>query len=450
MPVRFLYIVLLTALCSFSATASTRRCRMFSYTCNTEHDSLALMAEADSTVIPASQTAAADTLPDDTTSGFGKVFDAFGKVISTAPLLEQQLADSLAKEVDDFDNLSKKKKRLFLSRFIDSRFEEWNNIDTTYIMPQLFDYAVMLQTTTSFESFSIRSLGEDKQTLRFAPNPSFRLGGYFGWRWLFWGYTFDIGGLLGNKHGNTKKTEFDLSFYTSKVGVDLYWRQTGNDFRCKNLNSLFNAENPRPEGLSDDFSGLDIMTRGVNVYYIFNHRHFSYPAAFSQSTCQRRSCGTFKLGLSFTYHKVSLDESKFDPLLLPHLNPTLFFKNVKYNDFSINFGYAYNWVFAKNWLFCISVAPGLAYNVTYYNAESIESGSVSEDASNFRHFSFDKLNVDFITRLGLVYNNTKYFAGMSFRFHSFDYKNRHVNMTNSFAYLNFYVGLNFKRKKGTL
>ena len=268
MPFRFLYIVLFTTLCSLSAAASTRRCRLLSCAYDSVPDSIIVTTAPDS-VIP---TATADSLANDSVGGFGIVFEAFDKVISTAPLLEQRLTDSLANEVDDFDKLSKKKKRMFLSRFIDDQFEEWNNIDTTYIMPQLYDYAVMLQTTTSFESFSIRSLGENKQTLRFAPNPTFRLGGYFGWRWLFLGYTFDVGGLLGNKHGNTKKVEWDLSFYTSKLGIDLYWRQTGNDFRCKNLNKLFSSDNPRPDGLSDDFSGLDIMTRGINVYYIFNHR----------------------------------------------------------------------------------------------------------------------------------------------------------------------------------
>ena len=120
---------------------------------------------------------------------------------------------------------------------------------------------------------------------------------------------------------------------------------------------------------------------------------------------------------------------------------------MKYNDYSINFGYAYNWVFAKNFLFCVSLSPGLAYNVTYYNADNIAAGSTTEQDTQFRHFSLDKLNIDFITRLALVYNNNKYFAGMSFRFHSFDYKNRHVNMNNSFAYLHFYLGFNFKKKK---
>ena len=408
-----------------------------------------LSIEGDSVIDDTVHAVHPDTLsePRDTTSAFEHVFNAFDKVLTTAPVLEQMLVDSLDMDSAEFVDLSRKKKLRLLGQFIDAQFTEWNNIDTTYIMPQLYDYAVMIQSTTTFENFTIRSLGDQQQTLRFSPNPTFRLGGYFGWRWLFLGYTFDIGGLLGHKHGNTKKQEFDLSFYTSKVGIDLYWRKTGNDFRYANLDDLFTAENPRPKGLSDDFSGLDIMTRGFNVYYIFNHRHFSYPAAFSQSTCQRRSCGTFKLGFSFTYHKVSLDESKFDPAIVPHLDPSLFFNNVKYNDFSINFGYAYNWVFRKNWLLSVSLSPGIAYNVTYYNADNIASGSEKEEDSQFRHFSFDKLDIDFITRVGLVYNNSKYFAGMSFRFHSFDYKNRKVGMNNSFAYLNFYVGMNFKKKK---
>lgn len=430
MSVRYLYILIVFMLCHTSAVARDD------------------YYPSDS-ISPLPRQAVADSLVEsqDTIKGFGRIFNVFDTVLDKAPLLEGLLTDSLVEGDKDFEDLSKRKQKKLIRKYLSDQFEEWNNIDTTFIKPQLYDFAVMLQTTNTFENFTIKSLGDNQQTLKFSPNPSFRLGGYFGWRWLFFGYNVDVGGVLGNKHGNTKKTEFDLSFYTSKVGVDLYWRNTGNDFRCTNLNSLFSETNSRPVGLSDDFDALDIMTRGFNVYYIFNHRYFSYPAAFAQSTCQRRSCGTFKMGFSLTYHKVSLDQDKISPLLKPHLDPDLFFNNVKYNDYSINFGYAYNWVFAKNWLFSISLTPGIAYNVTYYNADNIKAGAETEEDSNFRHFSFDKLNFDFITRMGLVYNNTKYFAGMAFRLHSFDYKNRKVNLSNSFAYLNFYIGFNFKRKK---
>ena len=151
--------------------------------------------------------------------GFGGVFNAFDKILTKAPVIEQLLTDSLVGEGKDFSDLSKRKQKRLIGKFLGDQFTEWNNIDTTYITPQLYDFALMLQTTTSFENFTLNSEGENKQTLKFAPNPSFRLGGYFGWRWIFWGYNIDMNGLFGNKQHNTKKVAFDFSFYTSKVGV---------------------------------------------------------------------------------------------------------------------------------------------------------------------------------------------------------------------------------------
>ncbi len=122
--------------------------------------------------------------------------------------------------------MSQHKKKKLLLDFLEEKIHDWNRIDTTYIMPQKYDWAVMLQNTNTFENFNIRSRGESKQTLNLAPRPTFRLGGYFGWRWLFLGYTFDVGGLLGHKNAQRQKTAIDLSFYTSKVGLDLFYRKT--------------------------------------------------------------------------------------------------------------------------------------------------------------------------------------------------------------------------------
>ena len=130
--------------------------------------------------------------------GFGGVFNAFDKILTKAPVIEQLLTDSLVGEGKDFSDLSKRKQKRLIGKFLGDQFTEWNNIDTTYITPQLYDFALMLQTTTSFENFTLNSEGENKQTLKFAPNPSFRLGGYFGWRWIFWGYNINMNGLFGN------------------------------------------------------------------------------------------------------------------------------------------------------------------------------------------------------------------------------------------------------------
>lgn len=374
----------------------------------------------------------ADTLETDTTSIAETVFD---------------LLDAAFDRYDNINELSKRKRKRLIRGYLGAQWEELNNIDTTYITPQLYDYAVMLQNTNTFENFSIKSSGPQKQTLSFAPKPTFRLGGYFGWRWLFLGYTFDVGSWFKKDSSKKQKTDITLSFYTSRLGIDLYYRETGNDFRCTNLNSLFSPAYPRPEGISDDFDGLNIQTRGINLYYIFNYRHFSWPAAFAQSTVQRRSCGTFKLGFSFTHHKITLDPTRLDARLEPFIDSSMYFDQVKYNDYGINFGYAYNWVFRKNWLVCASFTPAIAYNVVYVERENMQKNGAKEEFRRFLNFSDNRFNFDFILRLGLVYNNTKYFAGASFILHSFNYNNEQVRLQNAFGSLNFYVGLNFKRKK---
>ncbi|MBR3530586.1 MAG: DUF4421 domain-containing protein [Bacteroidaceae bacterium] len=374
-----------------------------------------------------------------------KIFDFIGKIFTNYPKFEDNLADSLNVSAEEFGNMSQHKKKKLLLDFLEEKIHDWNRIDTTYIMPQKYNWAVMLQNTNTFENFNIRSRGESKQTLNLAPRPTFRLGGYFGWRWLFLGYTFDVGGLLGHKNAQRQKTAIDLSFYTSKVGLDLFYRKTGNNYKVTNLNSIVKDGSK----VSDQFDGLNLQTRGMNIYYIFNHHYFSYPAAFSQSTVQRKSCGSFKLGFSFTHHKLSLDESRISDQLRPYIDESLLFNSVIYNDYNINFGYSYNWVFAKNFLLCASFSPGFAYNVTHYDAEHtpLPEEEKEETSDLLSWFKFRKLSMDYIIRLGLVYNDTKYFAGLSFIIHTFNYKNEQIRLNNSFGSLNFYIGFNFKKRK---
>ena len=48
-----------------------------------------------------------------------------------------------------------------------------------------------------------------------------------------------------------------------------------------------------------DFTGFQSNIKGLNAYWIFNHKHFSYPAAYSQSTNQRKSCGSLMAGFAY-------------------------------------------------------------------------------------------------------------------------------------------------------
>ena len=320
-------------------------------------------------------------------------------------------------------------------------FKGFNDIDTNYIEPQHYNYTLMLQNTNTYEVYRLKS--KSGQYVTFAPEPTYKVGPYVGWRWIFLGYTFDIKNIATSKN----KTEFDLSLYSSLFGIDLYYRKTGNDYRIREAH-LSDATG-RYELKGVPFSGLSVSVKGFDLYYIFNHKRFSYPAAFGQSTNQRRSTGSALLGIGYTTHKLDLDHEKLEEVVSSvtdkngngvKLDPGLKFKQVRYSSYSVSGGYAYNWVFAHNWLFAASLSLAVAYKKS--------DGDVDDHKSSFSigGFNFDDLNLDGIGRFGVVWNNTKYYAGMSTILHSFNYRKSQFSTNNMFGSLNFYVGINIGKK----
>lgn len=323
-------------------------------------------------------------------------------------------------------------------------FREFNMIDTTYIEPQHYNYTFMLQQTTTYEMYSLSD--KSGQKISFSPDMSVRLGPYFGWRWVFLGYTFDLKHLQA-KSNHTSKKEFDLSLYSSLLGIDLFWRQTGNDYKIdrlslgKDINTSSIKNTP--------FGGLKSSIRGFNLYYIFNHRKFSYPAAYAQSTVQRKSAGSFLAGIGYTRHRLDLDLKELESVIrnklgaeigedAAHVDTMLMTSKVKYTDLSVTGGYAYNWVFAKNFLFNASLSMGLAYNSS--------SSDVEHKSHTIKDFNFKNFNLDGVGRFGLVWNNTRWYVGTSAIIHSYNYKKKQFSTNNSFGSFNLYVGYNFCKK----
>lgn len=304
--------------------------------------------------------------------------------------------------------------------------------DDAYITPNYYNWTVMLQNSNYGEKYK---LSNGKQVIEFAPNFTYRLGGYIGWRWLFLGYSLDVGSLF--KHNkNAPKKDLQLSLYSSRVGCDLYYRKTGNNATIKSVTNVFGEGRTK---LNDvDFNGLNVAMKGINFYYIFNYKHFSYPAAFAQSTNQRRSCGTFKLGFLYSEHDVHFNAKAMPEPILSHLDTARFYDRVKYKDYAITFGYAYNWVFAKNWLACVSVDPAIGYKKSEIRAQKSEN--------LFKHL-IRNLNLDVVGRAAIVWNNSKYYAGASLVTNTYDYRKTAFTLTSSFGTLNFYAGFNFCLKK---
>ena len=116
------------------------------------------------------------------------------------------------------------------------------------------------------------------------------------------------------------------------------------------------------------------------------------------------------------------------------MSPSMNFNHIKYHDYSINAGYSYNWVFKKDWLANISLTPAIGYKR-------------SRIESNVRQSIFKNINADLVSRVALVYNNTRYFVGLSAVMHTYTYRREALSIINGFGVLNLYSGINLFRKK---
>lgn len=313
------------------------------------------------------------------------------------------------------------------------KFMNFSDFDTLYISPNRYNYALMATHFSNFEYYSVTSEFPQPQKLSFSPNPHNKIGLYFGWRWIFLGWSVDIDDIYRKTNRKNKGTEFDLSLYSSKLGVDIFYRRTGNNYKIHKIRGFYDE---KPSDYSEDFSGLKVDIKGLNLYYIFNNRKFSYPAAFSQSTNQRRNAGTFIAGFSISKHNLDFDYQQLPAYIQERMNPGMKVNKIKYTNANISFGYAYNWVFARNCLACLSLTPAIAYKASDVDAETQEGKAW-----------YSKFNLDFLLRAGVVYNNGKYFVGTSFVGKNYNYHRNNFSLDNGFGTLQVYVGFNFHLRK---
>ncbi|MCM1077889.1 MAG: DUF4421 domain-containing protein [Bacteroidales bacterium] len=334
-----------------------------------------------------------------------------------------------------------KKNSLFrkVGRGIASFIREFDTVDTAYIEPQHYKFQAMMQSTTNLESYEIYQ--KNGASVTFAPETSTKIGPYAGYSLIFLGYTLQFNNFYISNNAKT----FNLSLYTSLFGVDFYYRKV-SDFRMTNVKAGDDTAIDVSPLVDKYFEGFGVERWGYNVYYIFNHRRHSYPAAYNQSTCQRRSAGSPLAGVGYSKYSLSMDwnrivdmASQYVPEYKDKMEGLQFFENITYSCYSLYGGYSYNWVFAPNWTLGASFTAALTYNKS--NGEQMRLEKFFED------FKFSNVSFDGVGRMGVVWNNTRWFAGVSGQVHTFAYNKSQFSIRNTFGNINVYVGVNFGKKK---
>ena len=189
--------------------------------------------------------------------------------------------------------------------------------------------------------------------------------------------------------GFYKDYEMNLNYYSSRFSLDASYQHSttlsGNIERGGNLSRL---------------ESETVIMKVLNVvgYYAFNHRRFSYPAAFTQSYIQRRSAGSWLAG--FSYQGGSIKTSGE----LKEQNPNAPDIRIYVGHFGIGGGYAYNWVVAKKWLLHFSMLP----TFVVYNRNNL---TVNGERRQAQHMRF---NMIFNERAAIVYQfSPRLFSGIT-------------------------------------
>ncbi len=354
---------------------------------------------------------------------------------SAAAPARTENVSSAAQDASAVGKGGKRKRRMnIFKRFI----RNFDSYDTTYIAPNYYDYTVMLQSTNFFQMYTLTGeSGGNEQSVSTKPSPTVKVGPYFGWRWIFLGYTFDVA----HPRSLGRSSELSLSLYSSMLGVDaLYVRNDGN----YSLGSTKGFEGVgKKQFKGTPFNGIKSSLLSVSAYYVANHRHFSYPAAYNQSTMQRKSCGSALFGAGYSRQNVSFDYTKLPEALLMDENGKerivdgLKFSGVSYDYYYLSAGYGFNWVPARNFLVGISVMPSLG--LRKMSGVKLTGKELWDDLTNF--------SFDCTSRLGVVWNNSRLFAGASVVDHVYMYSRDGVSLANRVFYVNVYAGIYFHRRK---
>ena len=204
--------------------------------------------------------------------------------------------------------------------------------------------------------------------------------------------------LKPEKLRGAKELDYELRFdvYTRKFGFETELSQ------LKSLDGTFHMESPLlvPE-LGDSVLHVDLPEGYVTQtnlflsgYYVFNHRRFSYPAAFTQSYIQKRSAGSLIAG---TYMGISI----LDAGDTTNYSAQLF--SVKNGFISLGLGYGYNFVLPHNWLLHCSAIP---YFVVFSHAKCKFVGKEEKWEAKFPQCLI-------VARVAAIRSWERWFAGLT-------------------------------------
>ena len=295
----------------------------------------------------------------------------------------------------------------------------FNSYDTTYVAGTGRRWKTRFTSENWADSYAMH-IGKN-MPIRMMGDIYSSIGAYLQYMAVSVGYSIDLTHLISNKPIDHKKFEF--GFNCARFNISMYYHEnTGGTFMRKfgqyNNGHLFKLS----------FPGLSLYKFGIDGYYFGNNRRYSQGAAYNFSKFQKRSAGSWIIGLSYTDLNVNLDLRKLDARLMPYLTVMAADYRFHYNSYSLLGGYGYNWVLNRHLLLNLTVIPAIGLSHCY--EDSLEGTGMMTAISGRSMTS-------------LTYNKGDFFACLIGKVDGNWYKSHHYSFFSSIETLQANIGLRF-------
>ncbi|WP_422362141.1 DUF4421 family protein [Reichenbachiella sp.] len=277
--------------------------------------------------------------------------------------------------------------------------------DTNYIA----SYTSELDLTTRFYNsvkFSRYVLRDSRyeERLRYASNENLIIGVGVSYRRATFnlGLNFPFVNSWDEKDkGKTKYLDAQIHYYLDKFVFDA-WLSTYKGYYLTNPHETTTQDEMdssfpiRPEIRNTNFS--------FNLVRIFNSEKFSFRSAFAQDEWQKKSAGSFLLGMEYNM-MFSKGDSSFIPF---NTKETDFFDGYEINknaivNLGVSGGYGHTFVVAQHFYF--SIVATVAFGGSFTALESYDDTQEDIDGLTF--------NVNYSTKVGLGYNSETFQVGLA-------------------------------------
>ncbi len=295
----------------------------------------------------------------------------------------------------------------------------FNSYDNEYVVGTGRRWKAKLSNDNWLDSYAMDFNG--KTPVWMLSDPFCNLGFYLSYMAVSIGYSLDMTHVIGNKPLLHKRVDFSFTcarftaelFYSDNTG-GTYLRRLGN----YNDGHMFKKYLPN----------VDFKSYGADAYYFFNNRKYSQGSVYNFSKLQRRSAGSFIVGLSISNHDINIDFSTLPYEILQYLESEQTKYKFRYNDYSLLIGYGYNLVFARNFVFNVTALPAVGFKHCF------------RDCSGGRRNMWS-LNIK--SRIGLAYNYKDFFAGITGKMDGQWFRGNEFNFFNSIEILSLTAGVRF-------